>query len=103
MPYRFVEHEALQNFAQAFVELGASYGFVPASEFIVGCLTVRRDIVSKLPHIQAIIRSSLKESAELGAGSVATDLWSDNVVSRSYLDVTFFGWKNLVQTKENGL
>ena len=63
---------------------------MPASEFIVGRLTVCRDIVSKLPHIQAIIRSSLQESAELGAVSVVTDLWSDNVVSRSYLDVTFF-------------
>ena len=63
---------------------------VPTSEFIVGHLTVRKDIVSKLPHIQATIRSSLQESAELGAVSVVTDLWSDNVVSRSYLDVTLF-------------
>ena len=66
LPYRFVEHEALKNFAQAFVELGASHGCVPASEFIVGCLTVRKDIVSKLPHIQATISSSLRESAEVG-------------------------------------
>ena len=59
LPYRFVEHEALKNFAQAFVELGASHRCVPASEFIVGRLTVRKDIVSKLPHIQATISSSL--------------------------------------------
>ena len=90
LPYRFVEHEALKNFAQAFVELGASHGCVPASEFIVGRLTVRKDIVSKLPHIQATISSSLRESAEVGAVSVVTDLWSDNIVSRSYLDMTFF-------------
>ena len=85
LPYRFVEHEALKNFAQAFVELGASHGCVPASEFIVGRLTVHKDIVSKLPHIQATINSSLRESAEVGAVSVVTGLWSDNIVSHSYV------------------
>ena len=51
LPYRFVDYEALKSFAQAFVELGTSYGFVPVSEFIVGHLTVCKDIVNKLPHI----------------------------------------------------
>lgn len=74
LPYRFVEQEVLRNFAQGFVELGASRGCVPASEFIVGHFTVHRDIVSKLPYIQAIIRSSLQESAELGGVSVIRDL-----------------------------
>jgi len=87
LPYRFVEQDALKDFAQAFIDLGASHGCVPASEFIVGRLTVCKDIVRKLPVIQA---SSLQESAEQGAVSVVTDLWSDNVVSCSYLDVTFF-------------
>ena len=89
VPYRFVEQEALKNFTQAFSELGASHGCVPVSECIVGHLTVRKDIVSKLLYIQATI-SSLQESAELGTVSLVADLWSDNVVSRSYLDVTFF-------------
>ena len=89
MPYRFVEQEALKNFAQAFDELGASHSCVPASEFIVGHLTVRKNIVSKLPYIQATI-SSLQEPAELDAVSVVADLWSDNVVSCYYLDVTFW-------------
>ena len=70
--------------------MGASHGCVPASEFIVGRLTVRKDIVSKLPQIQETIKSRLQKPAEQGAVSVVTDLWSDNVVSRSYLDVTLF-------------
>jgi len=90
LPYRFVEQDALKNFAQSFVELGASHGCVPASEFLVGRVTVRKDIVSKVTHIQATIKSALQPSALQGAASVVTDLWSDNVVSRSYLDVTFF-------------
>ena len=32
LPYRFVEQEALKDFAQSFIELGASHGCVPASE-----------------------------------------------------------------------
>jgi len=35
LPYGFVEQEALRNFAQTFIELGASHNFVPALEFIV--------------------------------------------------------------------
>ena len=84
MPYRFVEQEALKDFAQSFIELGVSHGCVPASEFIVGWLTVHKDIVSKLPQIQETIKSRLQKPAEQGAVSVVTDLWSDNVVSRSY-------------------
>ena len=80
----------MKNFTQDFVELGTSHGCVPASEFIVEHLTVHKDTVSKLPYIQATIRSSLQDFAELGAVSVVTDWWSDNVVSRSYLDMTFF-------------
>ena len=49
LPHRFVEQEALKNFAQAF-ELGASHGCVPASEFMVGRLAVHKDIVSKSHH-----------------------------------------------------
>ena len=43
LTYRFVEQGILKNFAQAFVELGTSHGCVPASEFIVGCLTMNKD------------------------------------------------------------
>ena len=40
LSYRFVEQEALKNFAQAFVELDASHGRIPAFELIVWRLTV---------------------------------------------------------------
>ena len=42
---QFVEQELLKHFAQAFVDLGAVCGHVPASDFIVGRHTVRSDIV----------------------------------------------------------
>ena len=101
LSYRFVEQEALKNLAQAFVELDASHGSTPASKLIVWSLTVHKDIVSKLPYIQATIRSSLHKSAELGAVPVVTGLWLENAVSCSYLDVTFLGWRNPVQKKES--
>ena len=40
LPYCFVELESLKNFIQAFTDLGAAYGCVPASDFIAGHLTV---------------------------------------------------------------
>ena len=39
LPYCFVELESLKNFTQAFIDLGAAYGCVPASDFIAGHLT----------------------------------------------------------------
>ena len=46
--YRFVELESLKNFAQAFIDLGAAYGCVPASDFIAGRLMIQKDIVNEL-------------------------------------------------------
>lgn len=90
LPYRFVEQEPLIDFAQAFVDLGAAYGRVPASDLIVGRKTVKNDIVKTFSQIQGSIRELLASPSKLGAVSCVSDLWSDNVVQRSYLDVTFF-------------
>ena len=86
LPYRFVELESLKSFAQA---LGAAYGCVPASDFIAGRVTVRKDIINKLSMIKETIKELIADPSKLLAVSIVTDLWSDNVVQRSYLDVTF--------------
>ena len=41
LPYRFVEQKSLKHFAQVFVDLGAAYGCVPASDFIARQKTVK--------------------------------------------------------------
>ena len=43
--------------------------------------------MNKLSLIQGTIKESI---ADPGAVLCVTDLWSDNFVQRSYLDVTFF-------------
>ena len=40
LPYCFLKLESLKSFAQAFIDLGAAYGCVPASDFIAGRLMV---------------------------------------------------------------
>ena len=40
--------------------------------------------------IKETIKESIADPSKLLAVSFVTDLWSDNVVQRSYLDVTFF-------------
>ena len=87
LPYRFVEQEPLK---EAFVNLGAVFGRVSASDFLVGRHTVRNDIVKKFNEVQEILRELIAAPSKLGAVSFVSDLWSDNVVQRSYLDVTFF-------------
>ena len=87
LPYRFIEQEPLKEFAQAFIDSGAVYRRVPASDFIVGCHTVRSDIVQK---VQETFRELIAAPSKSGAVSFVSDLWLDNVVQHSYLDVTFF-------------
>ena len=69
LPYRFVELESLKSFAQAFIDLRTAYGCVPASDFIAGRLTVRKDIVNKLSLIQGTIKESIADPSKLGAVS----------------------------------
>ena len=57
LPYSFVELESLRNFTQAFIDLGAAYWCVPASDFIVGRITVQKDIVHKLNMIKEMIKT----------------------------------------------
>ena len=90
LPYCFVEQDTLKEFAQAFVNLGASYGRVSAEQFIVGRLTACKDIVSKLNIVQEAIRQALVELSKQSTVSFTTDLWSDNIATHTYLDVTFF-------------
>ena len=66
------------------------FGNIPASYEIVSRTTVRRDIVNKSASIQESIKNALIDPAKYSAVSFVTDLWTDNVVSWSYLDVTFF-------------
>jgi len=54
LSYRFAEQEPLKDFAQAFVDLGAAYGRVSASDFIAGRKTVRNDIVKTFGHKVAL-------------------------------------------------
>ena len=85
--YRFVENTELDRFAQSFIEIGALLGNIPASDLIVSCTIVRRD---KSASIQESIKNALIDPAKYSAVSFVADLWTDNVVSRSYLDITFF-------------
>jgi len=55
LPYYFVEQEPLKDFAQAFVDLGAAYRHLPASDFIAGHKSVRIDIVKMFNQIQGNI------------------------------------------------
>jgi len=40
--------------------------------------------------VQATTVSRMHEAAKVGAVSMVTDMWSDNVVQNSYLEITFF-------------
>ena len=61
------------------------YGDVPAFDLIVSRTAVRREIIKKSACIQDSIKNALIESAKHAAVSFVADLWTDNVVSRSYL------------------
>ena len=90
LPYCFVENNELYKFAQSFIEVGALYSNVPASDLIISRTTVGREIIKISACIQDSIKNALIEPAKHAAVSFVADLCIDNVVNCSYLDVTFF-------------
>lgn len=90
LPFHFVENEGFLAFCQNLINLGASHGRVDANKVIMGRNTTRAELLKKMKEVQTFVRNAISTPHRKEAVSFVTDLWTDNVVMRSYLDVTFF-------------
>ena len=58
-------------------------------DIFFGRKTVRNDVFGLVDVLKYCIRSKIKTSIVKGTVAFTTDLWSDNIVQRSYLDIYF--------------
>lgn len=90
LPFRFVENEEFVTLCQALINIGASSGRVDAKKLLVGRKATRSDMLQKQLEVKQAIKTALSSPCIDEAVSFVTDLWTDNIVMRSYLDITFF-------------
>ena len=72
------------------IGIGAKYGNVTASEIIPGRKTIPKSIVEQITVIKQEIISRLQDPIQRNAVAFTTDLCTDNVMQRGYLDVSCF-------------
>ena len=84
------------------IRIGAKYGNVTASEIIPGRKTISKSTVAQIIIIKQVISSRLEDPIQRNAVGFTTDLWTDNVMQRSYLDVSFF-WISQEMDHDSGI
>lgn len=90
LSFNIVDNANLKSFAQTMIEVGAKYGNIAADSVLYRRKTIREKTLQMVVDVQAKIVSCMHKAAKDGAISMVTDMWSDNVVQNSYLEVTFF-------------
>ena len=89
LPFNVVDNEHFRTLCQNLIEIGAKYGSVGARDVLVGRKSVRSDILKMATLVKNAIKGKLHKPVAEGTVAVTTDLWTDGVVQRSYLDMNF--------------
>lgn len=90
LSFNVLDNPNFKSFAQTMIEVGSRYGNVAADSVLYGRKTVREKTLQMVNDLQANIVCNIHKAAKDGAISMVTDMWSDNVVQNSYIEVTFF-------------
>jgi hypothetical protein len=90
LSFNIADNANFRSFAQTMIEVGAKYGNIAADSVIYGRKTIREKTLQKVADVQANILSCIHKAAKDGPICMVTDMWSDNVVQNSCLEVTFF-------------
>ena len=102
LSFNTIENPQFINFSQEMIRIGAKYGNVTASEIIPGRKTISKSTVAQIIIIKQVISSRLEDPIQRDAFAFTTDLWTDNVMQRSYLDVSFF-WISQEMDHDSGI
>ena len=102
LSFNTIENPQFIHVSQEMIRIGAKYGNVTALEIIPGRKTISKSTVQQTIIIKQNISSRLQDPIQRDAVAFTTDLWTDNVVQRSYLDVSFF-WISQEMDHDNGI
>jgi len=87
-PLKSVEGKGLRNLIQAAIQVGATYGVLPAAELLPSRLTVKRKLECEAKVIKSTLLQEIKNAIqENGIVGISTDMWTDIKV-RHFVSLT---------------
>ena len=97
-------HSVEEDSLQALVQFGARMGQrhpgcnIPADDWI-GRRTVARSVLDRYEQLEAKMREALEYPLQHACVALTTDMWTDNVRKRSYMDVSALYLSSAVATE----
>ena len=88
--FNLLENGGIIDLVQTAIEIGSQIGNVDVSEVFYGRKTIRSEAFSKFDAFRTYVRALLDEPIKQHCVAATCDLWSDDLVKRSYLDFTVF-------------
>ena len=88
--FNSLENGSLFDLLQVGIEIGAKHGLVDIKGIFCNRKTVRQEAINKFELFVSSVRSLLDEAVKRHCIAAACDLWSDDIIKRSYLDFTVF-------------
>ena len=88
--FNSLENGDLLDPLQVGIEIGAKHELVNIKNIFDGCKTIRQEAINKFELFVSSVRSLSDEPAKRHCAAAICDLWSDDIIKRSYLDFTIF-------------
>ncbi|CAF3880021.1 unnamed protein product, partial [Rotaria sp. Silwood1] len=88
--FNTLENGGLLDLLQVGIEIGAKNGLVNVRDIFYGRKTIRQEAINKFELFVSSIRCLLDEPVKRHCIAATCDLWSNDIVKRSYLDFTVF-------------
>ncbi|CAF4200788.1 unnamed protein product [Rotaria sordida] len=97
--FNSLENDGLLQLFQTGIDIGANLGLLDVKDIFYGRQTIREEAVSKFDQYTDQIRSLLEEPIKQHCIAATADLWTDDLMKRSYLDFTVFYVNNIYELK----
>ncbi|CAF1313627.1 unnamed protein product [Rotaria sordida] len=97
--FNSLENNGLLNLVQTSIEIGANIGLVDVHDIFYGRQTIREEALSKFEQYTDQVRSSLQEPIKQHCVAATADLWTDDLMKRTYLDFTIFFVNDIYELK----
>ena len=88
--FRSLENDEILQLVQTGIDIGANIGLVDVHDIFYGRQTVREEILLKFNQYTDQVLAILEEPARKHYVAATTDLWTDVIMKRTYLDFTIF-------------
>ena len=97
--FNALENDGILNLIQTGIEIGTNFGLVDVKDIFYGRKTIREEALLKYDQYTNQTRSLLEELIKQHCVAATADLWTDDVMKRSYLDFTLFFVNDIYELK----